>query len=157
MTVAQQVGRQPSAPPRSPAERRADVERTLIKERHLWLATAGDGRPHLVPLAFVRNGDELLMISKRGNRTVANLRTNPFARASLGDPSDVVIVEGATELVEPDAIPEEIRALFARLPLNPDRVPFAIAIRLRPSRIQAWRHFGEMAGRTLMADGRWLP
>ncbi len=157
MTVTQQVGRPSSAPPRSPAERRADVEHMLTQERHLWLATAGDGRPHLVPLAFVRNGDELLMISKRGSRTIGNLRTNPFARASLGDPRDVVIVEGEAELVEPDAIPEEVRALFARLPLNPDRVPGAIAVRLRPTRIQAWRHFGEMAGRTVMADGRWLP
>jgi hypothetical protein len=157
MTVTQIAGRPPSAPPRSPADRRADVERTLAQERHLWLATAGDGRPHLVPLAFVQNGDELLMISKRSNRTVANLRTNPFARASLGDPRDVVIIEGTVELAEPDATPEEVRALFAQLPLNPDRVPGAIAIRLRPSLIQAWRHFGEMAGRTVMADGRWLP
>ncbi|MEU5210194.1 pyridoxamine 5'-phosphate oxidase family protein [Streptomyces sp. NPDC020742] len=143
-------------PPRPLAARRADVERMLTEEHHLWLATSGQDGPHLVPLAFAWDGASCHMMTKRGSRTVANLRRTPRARASLGSTRDVVLVDGEVELTEPDEAAPEVRALFARLPLNPERVPGVIALRLRPQRILAWRHMGEMPERTVMAGGRWL-
>ncbi|UNO40752.1 pyridoxamine 5'-phosphate oxidase family protein [Streptomyces sp. MST-110588] len=143
-------------PPRTPAARRADVERMLTEENHLWLATAGPDGPHLVPLAFAWDGTFLHMMTKRGSRTVTNLRRTPRARASLGSTRDVVLVDGEVECVEPGEAAPEVRALFARLPLNPERVPGVIALRLRPERVLAWRHMGEMPGRTVMSGGRWV-
>ncbi len=143
-------------PPRSPQTRRADVERLLRTENHLWLATSGQDGPHLVPLAFGWDGTRLIMMTKPGNRTAANLRADPRARASLGSTRDVVIVDGLVTIGDPADAPAETKALFARLPLNPERVPGVVALWLTPHRIQAWRHFGEMPGRTVMADGTWL-
>ncbi|GAA3428081.1 pyridoxamine 5'-phosphate oxidase family protein [Streptosporangium sandarakinum] len=143
-------------PPRPAARRRADIEEMFTGERHLWLATAGPDGPHMIPLAFAWDGTDLVMMTKRGSRTVANLRRTARARAALGTARDVVLVDGPVSLREPAELPGRVRALFDRLPLNPDRVPGVIALCLRPERISAWRGLPEIPGRTVMSGGDWL-
>jgi hypothetical protein len=136
------------------AERRiADVLRTLSTERHLWLATAADGAPHLVPLAYVWDGMELLCATKKANRSVRNLIASSTARVAIGTARDVVLIDAAVTVAAPDgAVPEA----FDSLPLNPARVPGVALLHLRPQRILAWRELSEMPDRVVMANGRWL-
>ncbi|MEV6846622.1 pyridoxamine 5'-phosphate oxidase family protein [Actinoplanes sp. NPDC051411] len=148
--------RPPGVPPR-PAERRiADAQRTLRSERHLWLATAADGTPHLVPLAYVWNHDELVCVTKEANRSVRNVVASGRARAAVGTARDVVLVDATVTVAEPSTVDPVVAAVLDRLPLNPARVPGVVVLRLRPYRILAWRELSEMPDRVIMTNGRWL-
>jgi|HubBroStandDraft_4_1064222.scaffolds.fasta_scaffold16454_2 hypothetical protein len=143
-------------PPRSPCQRRDDVLHMLSTERHLWIASAADGRPHLIPLAFAWDGGTIIFLTREASRTVQNLRKSGQARAALGSSRDVVIIEGPVTFSEPADASGGLRAVFAALPLDPDRVPGAVGVHLTPQRILAWRGLGEIGGRTIMAGGEWL-
>jgi hypothetical protein len=141
--------------PRSPVERREDVLHLLSTERQLWIASAAHGRAHLIPLAFAWDGATITMVTRRNSRTVQNLRESHHARVAIGSPRDVVIIEGPVSFQEPAEATAELRALFATLPLNPERVPGAIGVQLAPQRIMAWRGLAEMSDRAIMTDGHW--
>jgi nitroimidazol reductase NimA-like FMN-containing flavoprotein (pyridoxamine 5'-phosphate oxidase superfamily) len=53
------------------------------------LATVGpDGYPHIVPLYFMRDGDDILFGSDRGERKVRNAQANPKGAVVIGgDPA----------------------------------------------------------------------
>jgi hypothetical protein len=155
-TAPTRPGMPPATPPRPLARRKADILRLLTTDNHLWLASAADDQAHMVPLAFAWDGSQLIMMTRRQSRTVTNLRRRGHARAALGSTRDVVIVDGSVTFSEPGDASAEVRELFARLPLNPERVPGVIAVHLVPERILAWRGMSEMAERTVMAEGRWL-
>lgn len=74
--------------PDLPENRIADVRETLRAERHLWLATAEDGMPQLVPLAYVWDGAELLCATEKDNRSVHNLAVSGKARVAVGTTGD---------------------------------------------------------------------
>ncbi len=143
-------------PPRSAAQKRADVLAALSTQRQLWLASAAGDRAHLIPLAFAWDGTTITMVTRQSSKTVRNLTAAGYARAAIGSPTDVVIVEGPVTLTDPAQAGPEVKAVLATLPLNPERVPGAIGVQLTPQRILAWRGLSEMADRTVMADGRWL-
>jgi len=144
-----------AAPARSPRERRADVQHMLSTQRQLWLASAAGDQAHLIPLAFAWDGITITMVTSRLSRTARNLRASGWARAAVGSPLDVVIIEGPVSFSEPSEASQEVLAIFATLPLNPQRVPGAIGVHLTPRRILAWRGPAEMTGRTVMRDGMW--
>jgi hypothetical protein len=127
----------------------------LGTERHLWLASAAGSLAHLIPVAFAWDGAVITMVTRRGSRTARNLRESGHARVALGSPRDVVIIEGTVSFSEPATAPPDVRAAFASLPLNPERLPGAIGVHLTPLRILAWRGLAEIADRTIMADGHW--
>lgn len=54
------------------------------------LATNGpDGYPHVIPLWFMLDGDDVVMVSERPLRKVKNLRENPKASVQVGgEPGD---------------------------------------------------------------------
>ncbi|HEY1621173.1 MAG TPA: pyridoxamine 5'-phosphate oxidase family protein [Streptosporangiaceae bacterium] len=143
-------------PPRSAAQKRADVLAMLSTQRQLWLASAAGDRAHLIPLAFAWDGATITMVTRENSKTVRNLAAAGYARAAIGSPTDVVLVEGPVILADPAQAAPEVKAVLATLPLNPERVPGAISVQLTPQRILAWRDLSEMPGRTVMADGRWL-
>ncbi|MBO0866926.1 MAG: pyridoxamine 5'-phosphate oxidase family protein [Micromonosporaceae bacterium] len=143
------------APARDADQRRADVQAMLAQERHLWLATAGDRRPHLIPLAYAWDGAQLVLLTERDSRTVRNLRRSGRARAALGSTRDVVLADATVSFSEPAQADPQLAQLLDRLPLDPHRVPGAIVVHLRPYRMLAWRGPSEMDSRTVMADGRW--
>ncbi|GAA2774853.1 hypothetical protein GCM10010521_61590 [Streptomyces rameus] len=141
--------------PRSIAQRRADTERLLAEERHLWLASEGP-RPHVVPLSYVFDGGVITMLTRRSGRTGRNLAADARVRAAFGSATDVVLIDGTVELTDPADAPAPVRARHARLPLDPGRVPDTVSVCLTPRRVQAWRNFGEMRDRVIMNDGVWL-
>src|SRR5437773_12492302 len=80
-------------PPRDAVRRIADVQQTLRTQRHLWLSTASNGQPHLVPLAYVWDGRQLLCATKAGNRSARNLCASGTAKVAIGSAQDVVLIE----------------------------------------------------------------
>lgn len=155
MTVSR--ARPLAATPRTVAQRKADVLDRLAAEHHVWIASANeDSDAHLVPLAFVWDGTRLWMATHERNRTLRNLRRTGRARAALASTQDVVIIEGTVSFAPPTDIAPDFGTTFAKLPLDPRRVPGTICVQLTPRRILAWRSPAEMPDRTVMADGRWL-
>ncbi|MGW3346966.1 pyridoxamine 5'-phosphate oxidase family protein [Nonomuraea rubra] len=144
------------APPRDLAQRKADVLGKLAGERFAWLATSGESGAHLVPLGCVWDGARLVMATQERHVTVRNLRKDGHCRVALGDPADVVLVDGTVELVAYEDLPADAPPVLADLPVNPSRVPGCVYLFLTPRRVLTWRHRGEIPDRTVMADGRWL-
>lgn len=70
----------------------------------LWLATVRpDGRPHLVPVWFLWEGETILIFSKPNNQKIRNLRQNPAVTVSLdatGRGNDVIVLEGTAQFVD---------------------------------------------------------
>jgi hypothetical protein len=150
-------GPPPDPPPaRDAAQRKADVLDRLSTDRHCWLATAGDTGAHMIPLACVWDGTRLVMATHDRNRTVRNLRAHPGARAALGSPLDVLLVDGEVTIVPHRELPGDAPAVLADLPVNPSRVPGCVYLFLTLRTVLAWRHRGEIPDRTVMENGRWL-
>ncbi|RSM44863.1 hypothetical protein DMA12_15070 [Amycolatopsis balhimycina DSM 5908] len=140
-----------------PVERRiADLRGTLSTGKHLWLATAADGIPHLVPLAYVWDGTELFCATKEASRSVRNVADSGIARVAVGSATDVVLIDATVTISTPADAPPAVASTFAQLPLNPARVPGVVLLRLRPQRILAWRELSEMPDRLIMAAGEWV-
>lgn len=63
-----------------------DVERqTLSRPLIARFATVDlSGYPHVVPVWFMLEGDDILIIAERGTRKIKNLKVNPRAGFSVG-------------------------------------------------------------------------
>ena len=62
-----------------------EVRELLRKPRVARLATIGsDGYPHVVPIYFMLDGDDILFDSDRDNRKVRNALTNPKGAVVVG-------------------------------------------------------------------------
>lgn len=80
------------------------VEKRLHSDKIIWLITVRpDGRPHCVPVWFLWDSEMILIFSKPNTRKVRNIRQNRSVVLALDDTKnglDVVILEGATELLQ---------------------------------------------------------
>lgn len=79
----------------------AHIAERLRDDLIIWLATTRpDGRPHLVPVWFLWDGEAILIFSQP-NQKLRNLRANPQVALSLDNTKsggDVVTIEGMAEL-----------------------------------------------------------
>jgi hypothetical protein len=129
----------------------------------VWVATAsvddGEVQPHLVPVSLAWLADERLAIAIQDvSRTARALLAHRTARLGVGPTRDVVLIDAVLDEVhEVGSAPAPLVEQYLR---QADWDPRASAgysfFVLRPLRIQAWREANEIAGRTLMRDGRWL-
>lgn len=142
--------------PRSVVERRRAALDLLARSDQLWLATGGERGAHLIPVSYIWNGAYLTMATFLRSRTVSNLRAHPAGRAAVGQPSDLVMVDGAVELVGPASLDTATADAYARISFDPRVLHGLVFLRLVPAQIQVWNGFHEFHGRTIMADGRWL-
>lgn len=147
-------------PPREPGQRRRDALDRLETDVDAWVATAdpATGAPYMVPLSFLWDGTSLLVATASSSPTGRNLRATGRVRVGIGPTRDVVLIEGLSEAVPAEELPEEVGDAFAaRTGFDPRRLttPYEY-FRIRPRRIQAWREANELAGRDLMRDGDWL-
>lgn len=63
----------------------SEVRIFLQKSRIARLATIGvDGYPHIVPIYFMLDGDDLIFGSDRNNRKVRNVLSNPKGAVVIG-------------------------------------------------------------------------
>ena len=154
------TGSPPRPGPRTREERTAD---TLAKLRapaaDVWVASAGEGEPYLVPLSLAWIDDRVVVALELGSRTARNIVATGTARLALGPTRDVVMIDA--ELAEAVPLDTAPAGLADRYAAQADWDPRAAAgeygyLLLRPVRIQAWREADEIAGRTLMRDGAWL-
>lgn len=145
-------------PPRSPAERRRDSERRLAGDVDVWVATASaDGVPNLVPLSHHWDGETLLLATNASSPTGAALERDGRVRVAVGRTRDVTIIDGVATSLPLEAIPSERADAFtAHAGFDPRRAPGFRWYLVTPQRVQAWREADEIAGRSLMRDGRWL-
>ena len=85
-------------------ERDAHIDGRLHRELMLWLSTVRpDGRPHLVPVWFLWDGETILIFSQPNQQKLRNLQHNPNVVVALdtaGQGDDVVMIEGKAELLD---------------------------------------------------------
>lgn len=145
-------------PHRSKAQRKAHVQRTLIAEDKLWLATSGDDRtPHVVPLSFVWRDERVVMAVQKDSRSARNLEGSITARAVLGSPHDVIMIDGIVEQKDPREMSmETVTALREASAIDPLRTPGFVCLLLKPFRVQAYWSGSEIAQPTIMRQGAWL-
>ncbi len=150
------------APPRSTAQRKADVLERLRTvpgtEKDVWVASASpSGEAYLIPLSYYWDGVRLTVATPVSSRTARNLQRAGVARIALDGTRDVVIIEGTLEFIavgeddELAAAHAETAGFDARHSRQTN-----VYIRVTPRKIQAWRTESELLGRDVMVDGQWL-
>ena len=98
--------------------RQAHTAERLRAEVILWLASVrSDGRPHLVPVWFLWEGETILIFSKPENQKVRNLRQNPAVTVSLdgtkqGD--EVTVLEGNAAVIDDSEITTALPAYASK-------------------------------------------
>jgi hypothetical protein len=146
-------------PPRDRAQRRADtLAKLAAPEADVWVATAGDSGPYLVPLSLAWVDERVVLAVDLASRTARNITAHGGARLGLGPTRDVVMIDAVLERVVPVGDDEDLAGRYAaQADWDPRQAGGGYAyLVLRPDRIQAWRESNEIAGRTLMRDGAWL-
>jgi pyridoxamine 5'-phosphate oxidase-like protein len=145
---------------RSQAQRKADVLVTLEKNADVWLATASaSGQPHLIAVSSWWDSRDVVIATTNGSRTARNLKATKRGRLGVGSPGDVVIIDVAlAKQVPVKAADAELKSGFvAAVGWDPaEEGEDWVFFRLQPLRIQAYRGYGELTGRTIMRDSRWL-
>jgi len=130
-----------------PPRYRPSIEAALRDDPVVWLSSVqSDGRPHLVPVWFLWDGDRILAFSKPHARKVDNLRDQPSVMLAVGTPGpefDVELIEATAELpdepaasVIPDGFGAKYRELLHRAGLTVQRFAevYSQPIVLRPTR-----------------------
>jgi hypothetical protein len=149
--------------PRTLEQRTADALGILrASDADLWLASAsgssGSGA-HLVPLSYSWTGRHVVVATEPRAVTTGNVVESGRARLALGGTRDVVMIDAILAgQVDVGAADEEIAGGYAaQADWDPRHagVDFVYLL-LEPRRIQVWREANEIAGRTVMRDGRWL-
>jgi hypothetical protein len=147
------------AEPRSRAQRKADTLAKLsAPEADVWVASAADGEPYLVPLSLAWLDERIVIALEAGSRTGRNIVARGRARLGLGPTRDVVMIDAVLDVVVPAADAGALGDGYAaQADWDPREAGAGYAfIVLVPDRIQAWRESNEIPGRLLMRDGTWL-
>jgi hypothetical protein len=145
--------------PRPPAQRKADALAQLqAPAADVWVASAGDAGPYLVPLSLVWLDERVVLAVDAGSRTARNIAAQGIVRLGLGRTRDVVMIDAVLERTVPVSEAGTVAEGYAaQSDWDPrgagDGYVFLV---LRPERIQAWREVDELSGRLLMRGGAWL-
>jgi len=145
--------------PRARAVRTADTLVMLSTPAvDVWVATASpDGAPYLVPVSLAWVDERVVIAVEKNSPTAGNLLASGRARLGVGPTRDVTMLDVVLERsvgVDDDA--HLGTAYSAQADWDPRGLSGYVFLVLRPERVQAWREANEIAGRTLMRDGRWL-
>jgi PPOX class probable F420-dependent enzyme len=136
-----------------------DELRAFLDEQMIVsVATLGPrGRPHLVPLWYVPEGDELIGWTYAKSQKARNLERDPRATLQVEDGVSYeelrgVMLECDVDVErEPEKVAEYGRALFTRYTpgdgLDPDAAEMVegqaakrVGLRFRPTRVVSWDH-----------------
>lgn len=134
---------------------RPAAELALRRDSVVWLSSIQtDGRPHLVPLWFVWDGERIVAFSKPRARKIDNLRGNPRVMVAVGTPGPdfgVELIEASAELPDQPAIDlmpsgfgPKYRELLRRAGLSVQRFAevYSQPIILRPTRFLGYGGHG---------------
>jgi PPOX class probable F420-dependent enzyme len=130
--------------------RHARADQRLRSELMMWISTVRpDGRPHLVPVWFLWDGERVIIFSKPDQK-IRNLKQNPQVVLALDDTDggeDVVLIDGEATLPErgtlSPAMPtyaEKYAAKLAAANWTGESMgeEYTEPIVVRPTRIRAW-------------------
>jgi PPOX class probable F420-dependent enzyme len=127
----------------------------LDEQKIVSVATVGPkGRPHLVPLWFVREGDELTGWTYAKSQKAKNLERDPHATLQVEDGVSYeelrgVMLECDVDVERaPERVAEYGRALFRRYAgegpeidaMVEQQAPKRIGLRFKPTRTVSWDH-----------------
>jgi PPOX class probable F420-dependent enzyme len=142
----------------TPAHR---IDRLLRTEPVIWLSSVRpDGRPHLIPIWFSWDGQDIHVASKPEAQKIRNLRANPTVMLALGEAEvdfDVGLLEGRAELLDrpasavlPPGHLSKYTARMAGIGLSRDEflATYSQVIRITPTRFLPWH------GRTVPVSAR---
>ncbi len=116
------------------------AEERLAKALNYWVCTVRpDGRPHAVPVSGMWFDGAFYFGTARNSCKAANLARNCNVSVHLESGSDVIILEGKAEEVDPKAISRELDAVSRKkykMPLT--IMPGSVLYRVRPRVALAW-------------------
>ena len=130
----------------------------LAEQKIVSVATVGpQGRPHLVPLWYVPEGEDLIGWTYAKSQKTKNLERDPRATLQVEDGVEYQELRGAmlecdVEMErEPERVAEYGRALFTRYGPGGDLAPEVnemvekqatkrVGLRFHPTRIVTWNH-----------------
>lgn len=145
---------------RTTDQRRADVLTALAGNGHAWLATASpSGRPRLIVVATWWDGERIVIATVGTTPTARNLDATGHARLAIGTPDDVIMVDARVVDSVPvgEANAQLASGFVAAAGWDPAEEPGTWRyFRLSPLEIAAYRGYGELEGRVVMRDSRWL-
>lgn len=144
---------------RSTQQRKADVLAVFERNGDAWLATADrSGGPHLIPVSCWWDGESIVFATRSASSTARNLEAGRPARLAFGAPDDVIVVDTVAVDSRPVGADAAVTDGFAAAVGWDPRGESGDwwLFRLRPTRIQAYRGYGELAGRDVMRASRWL-
>ncbi|MBQ0825217.1 pyridoxamine 5'-phosphate oxidase family protein [Streptomyces tagetis] len=145
--------------PRTSRQRKREALERLARDKDVWVATAdATGEPCLVPLVFWWDGETVWLSTRDTNPTGRNLCASGRVRLSFGHSRDVVLVHGTARVLTREEVSAEVGDAFAAKDGWDPREdhPSYVFFQVTPQVLQAWGTASEMAGRTLMRDGKWL-
>ena len=129
----------------------AHIDERLRSDTLIWLATVRpDGRPHLVPVGFVWDGETITIYSEPNKQKLRNLQQNPnvtLALETVDKIGDVVIVEGKAEVLSKSAqtmnapaYVEKYDRLIKDMQTTPEELAaiYSEAILVTPTRFISW-------------------
>ena len=147
LTDTQRMTRPAHDPLRLEPQARRGAEAALRDDPIVWLSSVQtDGRPHLVPVWFHWDGEQIVAFSKPRARKVENLRDEPRVMLAIGTPGpdfEVELIEAMAELpdisaadVMPAGFGAKYRELLRRANLTVHRYAevYSQPIVLRPTR-----------------------
>ncbi|MET0693606.1 MAG: pyridoxamine 5'-phosphate oxidase family protein [Propionibacteriaceae bacterium] len=144
---------------RTTEQRISDTVQRLRHDIDAWVATADTtGAPYLIPLSFLWDGHDLWLSTAASSQTSRNLLANGRVRLTLGLTRDVVLIEGAVDVLASDQLSGELGDAFAtKTGFDPRGLTSRyLYFRVTPLRLQAWREENELAERDLFREGQWL-
>jgi hypothetical protein len=143
---------------RSRAQRQADTAARLETDADIWVASASGDHPHLIPLSFAWDGRRIILATPSDSPTARNAASSGVVRLALGPARDVTIFEAPTEVVPCRGADAAIAEPYqARVGWDPRQEEVEHSFLVATPRVaRAWRSVPELAGRTIMRDGRWL-
>ena len=136
-----------------------ELRRFLAEQMIVSVATVGPaGRPHLVPLWFVPDGEELIGWTYAKSQKARNLERDPRATLQIEDGVQYhelrgVMLECDVEVEhEPDRVADYGMALFSRYAADggdpgdevramvKSQAPKRVGLRFKPTRTVSWDH-----------------
>jgi Pyridoxamine 5'-phosphate oxidase len=143
---------------RDTATRKKDVLARLEMQGHYWLATAQvGGGPHVIAVSGLWEGSEMVVTTMSTSKTARNMAMNPLVVLAGGDPSDAIVIRAQVIESRPAAdSPRLLEEWKTAMGWDPTELGDWMFYRLRPTRIQAFRGYGEVKGRDVMIRGRWV-
>lgn len=126
----------------------AHIDQRLREDIIIWLASVRpDGRPHMVAVWFLWDGEHVYIFSKPNNQKIRNLRQNTHVTLALDNThngAEVILLDGEAELVDdPDVnttIPAYVakyQTRIARIGYTPETMAkdYSQAIRITPTKV----------------------